>query len=63
MRLNQLSMHHALDVDPLEGSVGREQVAVVHPGSRRDQEVRLRDQRHGPELRQARADLKVMVRL
>ena len=33
------------DVDPLQGSEGGEEVAVVHPRRAGDDEVRLRDQR------------------
>ena len=50
-------MNDSLDVDPLEGSVGREEVAVVHAGRRSNDEVRLRNQGNGTDFSQRRIDL------
>ena len=54
-------MDDSFDVDPLEGSVGREEVAVVHAGRRRNNEVGLGNQRNGPDLGQRRVDLENKV--
>ncbi len=50
-------MNDSLDVDPLEGSVGREEVAVVHAGCRSNDEVGLRNQGNGTDFSQRRIDL------
>jgi hypothetical protein len=50
-------VNDSLDVDPLEGSVGRKEVAVVHAGRRSNDEVRLRNQGNGTDFSQCRINL------
>lgn len=52
-----LPVYHTLNVDPFQSSVGRQDVAVVHPANGRDEEVRIRHQRHRPDLKGLRVDL------
>ena len=54
----QVSVDHSFDVDPFQGSVWREKIAVVHTGRRVDDKIRLRNQGDGTQLSEGGVDLR-----
>ena len=58
--LSLLPLHQGGDVDPLEGPVGGQEVAVVHAGGRVDDEVLVCDEARRADGRVARVYLAIV---